>query len=177
MKTLIKLLTVGALTAMVSCGGDDDPLALAWEKFQYKDYAGAHAEFYAHREMPEAIAGLAWTTMRMDSITESAAYFASVAEGADVLAGWAIVSWRLGDYAASIIHANDLEALDPTYAFEFDNDVNIFDVRLHKAYSQFYLQNYTACNATIKQIQSTWVETNDVNGLLAKLQSLYQDLK
>ena len=166
--------------SFIANGCDDYEASLldaAWKKFENKDYDGAHTEFTTLNG-PESRIGLGWTLLRMDSIPEADRAF-RVAAGDSILdgyAGMAITSWKTGRYATAIYAASFVERLDPEYYFVHDPSVELNDLILHKAFCQYYLNDLTACNASIKKIDQTWVVSTNPTVILNKLESLYDQI-
>lgn len=149
----------------------------AWKKFENQDYDGAYAEFSALNG-PNARIGLGWTLLRMDSIPEADRAFRIAAADSvlDGYAGIAITSWKTGRYTSAIYAANFVERWDPEYYFVHDPSVELNDLILHKAFCQYYLNDLTACNASIKKLDPAWVTSTNPATVLNKLEALYDQM-
>jgi hypothetical protein len=183
MKKKIGWLVLSGLVVMGLGCGEDDPLAEAWKRFRDGDYAGAHAAF-SDLSGSEALVGLGWTTLRMDSIAAADGYFQQAAGDSLVAgyAGWGLVKWVLGQYP-SCIQCGDfvLQRAGATFVFDEDRSVTYKDVLWHQASSYYHLGNLEACIAKIQQIDESWVAPDlsdpDLETiLLRKLEELFGEL-
>ncbi len=173
------------LVAIFVACGTDDPLDAAWQLFREGNYAEAHAEFteLIPSEGAQAFVGLGWTALKMDSVSESSAYFntaiATKDSILDAVAGNVFVLWKLGAWQGSIVSANNVLTRKPAYVFTHDRTVTHHDLNVHKAYSQFDLGRLSNCLATIQILDPTFtIATSDSTGeLLAKLELLYDQYK
>lgn len=171
-------LALGCL-AMMSCGGgdsEDTQIADAWALFVAGQYTQAHAAFTAavrdHRA--EALVGLGWTTLKMDSIPASNGYFTR-AQGDSLIhgyAGWAISSWVAGDYSGSATQAQYVLDKLPAFVFEYDNGVTQRTMWLIQGYDYYHLGNMANCLNRIQLLDPSFTSTTDPAALLAKLDAL-----
>ncbi len=175
---------IGFVLLFVSCG-DDNPLDVAWQKFRNQEYVEAHAAFteLIPSEGGQAYIGLGWTTLKMDSIPEADGYFRlaivtqdSILEG---VAGISFSSWALAQYNSSIISSENVIRRRPTFVFTHDRTVTYHDMYVHQAYSEFRLSRFSASLQTVQRLQPgyTLPSADTVGGLLAKLDSLYDQYK
>jgi hypothetical protein len=183
MKQLTGVFIVGMLAFMMSCGGETvvEPLEEGWTLWENGAYAEAYAKF-AEAGGPEGLNGLGWTTLKMDSMEKSEAYFALAIEdgGVDTLidaaAGLAITGWQQGDYAISLDATRYVMRKDANYAFTHDASVDKGVILRAKGYDEYHLGQYSACIATIQILDNTFsANANDPNIatiLLNKLNAL-----
>jgi len=174
-----KFLVVLGCLSMMSCGGSssgDTQIADAWALFVQGQYVQAHAAFTTairdHRA--EALVGLGWTTIKMDSIPASNGYFARTVSDSLVhgYAGWAISSWIAGDYSGSAIRAQVVLNKLPLFVFQYDNGITQKTMWLVQGYDYYHLNNMTACLDRIQKLDTNFLSTTDPAALLAKLDAL-----
>lgn len=181
MKHLLKyLLTAAAVVFFLSCE-EDKPLDEAWILFEDGQYAEAYAAFtgLTGSDGSAAVEGQGWSAFMMDSVELADSHFESIEEDSlpDSYAGWAFVRWAKNDYVGSVDRAQFVLLEKPTYVFTHNKKITDKDLKVHQAYAQFHLDNYTACNELIAQLDATWVSTNEPEALLTKLESLYESFK
>ncbi len=177
------IIMIGLILVVLPACNESDPLEEAWAKFEEGDYDGAYTAFSDIGDDPEAYTGLGWTVLKMDSIDPADRFF-QLAESisgtdtvADVYSGWMAASWVKGQYQKTIEKADIVLRHDPDYVFSHNDKITKSDIELHKAFSYFYLGDYTKCNAAIASIKTGWVPTNDENSLLTTLESLFEEYK
>jgi hypothetical protein len=171
-------LAVGCL-AMMSCGGSDSKdtrIADAWALFVAGQYPEAHAAFLLafRSNEAEALVGLGWTTLKMDSIPASNGYFTR-AQGDSLIhgyAGWAISSWIAGDYSGSVTRAQYVLDKLPAFVFEYDNGVTQRTMWLVQGYDHYHLGDMANCLNRIQLLDTAFASTTDPAALLAKLDAL-----
>lgn len=179
------VVAIGLSFLLMTACGDENPLDAGWQKFGEHDYAGAYAEFASKvsSEGAAAYVGLGWTTMMMDSLPESDAYFL-LASGDSLLegyAGWSINAWLQGQHASCVDRAEfvfrNAGGYD-SYIFPYDPDITHHDLLIHEGFSYYYLQNSFECLNTIQRLDPSFsVALNDPNLstiLLGKLEDLSQ---
>ena len=181
---------IALITAMssVGCGTTADTgLSDAWQLFQLGDYAGAHAGFAAIDNSQEALAGLGWTTLRMDSLPQADRYFSlgdamaspgdSIVEG---YAGWAVTGWwkasitlNSGDWNASINRANTVLRLLPDgFEFLYDGRVTQRTLWLIQSYGYFNTGDLSHCRERILLLDPLYSGGTDVVLLLNEMKAL-----
>jgi hypothetical protein len=159
---------MGLSLIVMSCGDDAVPTSLVDEGWTFwKDgfYAQAHAKFSeaALSDAEEGLNGLGWTTLKMDSLSQSEIYFVGSAVSGvagdtlvDAMVGLAMVAWQQGDYAISLQAANYVLRTEPNYIFEHDPSITKDDIILAKAYDQYHLLQYAGCITTIQQLDAAF---------------------
>lgn len=184
MKKLMMLLGIAGWLFCTGCG-DEDPLDVAWTKFENakktNDYSEAYTAFLdlVGSKGSPAIEGLGWTVLRMDSMDAANRYFTQIAADSmkDAYAGWLFAQWALGQYAASIAKGDFVLRKEPRYVFEHDRTVTDEDIKLHQAYAYFHTGNYSQCIVKIQALDPSYLPPalNDPQleeKLLMKLESL-----
>ncbi len=173
-------ITLGILVFLIimqflSCQTDPTATDVAWEKFENKKYSEAYTDFIAIQDDPKGLVGLGWTLLRLDSLTRAEDVFTRAAGDSivDGYAGWSAVAWRNSHFTVAIRASDFVQRMEPGYLFAHDQSVDISDIKLHKAYSLYHLQNYQSCNGVMQELDPSWVASNDATTLLAKLESLY----
>lgn len=179
MKRLLALMVFLAM----ACGPDEgDPLTDAWVLFQDGledgNYAPAHTAFadLVATQPGEAYAGLGWTTMKMDSLSQSNYYFTLA--GPDSLlhayAGWAITSRTLGNNAACINQAGFVLGRAPGFTFNYYEQVTSNTMNLIQALGYFHTNNLTASINSIRLIDGAFSLASTQQQVLDKLTALSQ---
>lgn len=174
-----KIFLSALATVTLGCGGgdsEDTQIADAWALFVAGQYSAAHSSFTLairdHRA--EALVGLGWTTLKMDSLPQSNGYF--LRTEADTLlhgyAGWAIVGWLNGDHANSAAHAQFVLDRLPEFVFEFDNGVTYRTMLLTQGYDYWHLGDFPACLSRVQLLDTGFASTTDPAALLTKLDAL-----
>lgn len=172
--TFMSIMALILLMLILSCEDPISPLEEAWEKYEKRAYSEAYALF-SEIEKPEAVVGLGWTALRMDSFPEAEAFFESVAADSltDGYAGSVFVKWRQDHFTQAIEASQFVRRRDPEYIFSHDKSINISDIKLHQAYSLFHVRNYNACNDVIHELDPIWIPSNDPALILVRLEMLY----
>lgn len=184
MNRVMRFIAASCLLLIAACE-DTNPLDAAWSKFGEHDYAGAHAEFTSlvGSEGSAAYVGLGWTTLMMDSLPESDAYF-TLASGDSLMegyAGWSILAWLQGQHDLCIDRAEfvfrNAGSYD-AYVFPYDPEITYHDLIIHEGFSYYYNQNFFECINTVQRIDPAFsVALNDPQietKLLAQLDLLSQ---
>lgn len=165
MNRAVKFL-MGLSLIVMSCGTTETvPLDEGWTLWESGSYAEAHAKF-VEASGTEGLNGLGWTTLKMDSLTQSEGYFAVAAVGGtdtltDAAAGLALVAWQQGDHAISLEAANYVLRTEPNYIFTHDPSITKDDILLAKAYDEYHLLQYANCIASIQKLDAAF--TPNVN--------------
>lgn len=184
MKLLLTILLALMTIVNISCGKKhkkkSSDLDAAWASFENKEYDIAYTMFSGllSEEGSEAVVGQGWCALRQDQITLAETHFSSIAGDSlpDAYSGWIAVAWQKEEYSHVVSRAQFVLRKAPQYSFVHDNTITGKDMQLHEAFGHFYLGNYSACNGVIAQLSPGWTASNDPNVLLAKLETLYEDL-
>lgn len=164
MKKALPILLSIFFLLLSSCGPDpikdsttyEDMVLEGWTSYSQNDYEIAIDWFKkANKKAPavaDPITGLAWTYMKMDSLSRADDYFASGAlkqnVTADHFAGWSFLKNAQKDYAHSILYAEEALGIDPEWSFAYGVGINYKDIQLLMAQNYFLTGDYT--NSLIK---------------------------
>ncbi len=191
---LVLALAVCVVMIPGGCGNTDtgtapNPTELqkGWTAFEAGDYTSAESAFgNALIEEPtssEVQNGLGWTKLRLGLLAEAVAAFETALtngfSGATPFAGLAIGLRDLEpvDYAAAIAAVLSALAIDSSYTFEHDADLDWMDLRLIMAQSHFALGEYTEASAQVTQLGGAAPDSESpefVDDLLEEIERLGQ---
>ncbi len=164
--TLWPLTALLGLLVLAGCGEDKttEPatptdaqgyLDLGWSQYGAGEYLDAYSSFSQAVDLAEdssqvtaGLSGIGWTaTKDVNPASGSPAFEMALqfdSTFTEALGGYAFLLQTIEEWQQSNERASALLALDPTWIFEHENDIDYLDVRLLQAENYYALANFQA---------------------------------
>ncbi|PIP76338.1 MAG: hypothetical protein COW85_14750 [Ignavibacteria bacterium CG22_combo_CG10-13_8_21_14_all_37_15] len=179
------IIIIWSVFVYMGCQGTNNPdtvdpytqkITDAWGAFSQSNYLSARTLFIEARvsdsTKTDAYLGLAWSYLKLDSLTLSVDQFSTALRmglsNADLHAGYAFVLNASKQYSLSNSHAETALNLNPTWVFAYQTLLNKNDLQLLEAQNYFQLGDFATSLTFVKLLNITFsVDVSTAAGRLA----------
>ncbi len=145
---------------------EDPPVVMltedGWDRYSAGDLTGAREKFEDAISADGGVGlgynGLGWVQMELGELESALASFdlaiAKGFRGADASAGRALILYSMNEYGQAILAGHDAVARDPSFKLPGNTRINILDVRLMIALSEYERGAFEAALAQVRLIDT-----------------------